>query len=530
MPTDFDPASMRIRSAAPLVLATALSLSLGWGIRGNFGHEFGAMIPGALAALAAVLLSGREDWQARAAFFAFFGAVGWSFGGSMSYMMVIGYTHSGYPDSVLYGYANLFAIGFLWAAMGGAGTALPACLDRERLTGLIGPMLAVFLAWAVQELAVEWWSQVDPAFRHDDPLYWYDTDWLAALVALAVGGVWRLVRRRPDEGASLILHLAIGWWLGFLVLVNVLGWRMTPPRGDNWSGCVGMTLGLWVWLGRRAIRGALLASLIAGFWGGCGFALAQLLKVTGILTGWQTNWHSVLEQSYGFINGLGAAVALLTLAARGPVVTDRTRVRRWTEVVAVAFVLVGITFLNLRKNPADWVKAKAMPELLYGWSPGTWFHLAYLALALAVVGLLIRHQRRPMPLLPASALGQAQWLYLVFLWWMVVGNFERAVVAFAPVRLVTEGVIFLNAVVCTVLVLGCSPTPRPVALLTTNSPPRDRRAIGFGLVGMAVTILGSWALTLAVYGRAPVPHAGKHIRFGPDATAVERPVPGRPHP
>ncbi len=26
--------------------ATALSLSLGWGIRGNFGHEYGAMIPG----------------------------------------------------------------------------------------------------------------------------------------------------------------------------------------------------------------------------------------------------------------------------------------------------------------------------------------------------------------------------------------------------------------------------------------------------------------------------------------------------
>ena len=41
---------------------TALSLSIGWGIRGNFGHEYGAMIPGALAAMAAVLLAGRADW------------------------------------------------------------------------------------------------------------------------------------------------------------------------------------------------------------------------------------------------------------------------------------------------------------------------------------------------------------------------------------------------------------------------------------------------------------------------------------
>ena len=44
---------------------TALALSIGWGIRGNFGHEYGAMIPGALAAMAVVLLSGRSDWLAR---------------------------------------------------------------------------------------------------------------------------------------------------------------------------------------------------------------------------------------------------------------------------------------------------------------------------------------------------------------------------------------------------------------------------------------------------------------------------------
>ena len=64
---------------------TAFSLSIGWGIRGNFGHEYGAMIPGALAAMAAVLLSGREDWYRRIAYFAFFGALGWSFGGSIAW-------------------------------------------------------------------------------------------------------------------------------------------------------------------------------------------------------------------------------------------------------------------------------------------------------------------------------------------------------------------------------------------------------------------------------------------------------------
>ena len=39
---------------------TGLSLSVGWGIRGNFGHEYGAMIAGALA-----------DFEAKAAVAAF---------------------------------------------------------------------------------------------------------------------------------------------------------------------------------------------------------------------------------------------------------------------------------------------------------------------------------------------------------------------------------------------------------------------------------------------------------------------------
>ena len=65
------------------VFLIALSLSIGWGIRGNFGHESGAMIAGVLASVAACLVSGREDWRHRVAFFALFGGLGWGFGGSI---------------------------------------------------------------------------------------------------------------------------------------------------------------------------------------------------------------------------------------------------------------------------------------------------------------------------------------------------------------------------------------------------------------------------------------------------------------
>ena len=107
------------------LLTVALSLSIGWGIRGNYGHETGAMFPGALAAIAACLLSGREDWRRKGVYFGLFGMLGWGLGGSISYMQVIGYTHSGHAPSQWFGFGGLFVIGFLWAALGGAGTAIP---------------------------------------------------------------------------------------------------------------------------------------------------------------------------------------------------------------------------------------------------------------------------------------------------------------------------------------------------------------------------------------------------------------------
>jgi len=290
-----------------LLIAAALALSIGWGIRGNYGHETGAMIPGALAAMAAVILSGRQEWISRIPYFAFFGALGWSFGGSISYMQVIGYTHSGHSLSVLYGFACLYLIGFLWAALGGAGTALPACLSDRELKDFFTVTVTVFAAWIFQDLIVAFFIHTDPAFRQRDPLYWYDTDWLGVTAALVAVLLLALVRRKYDSPTSLVVHMTVGWWIGFLVLVVLFGWRMTPPRGDNWAGCLGMVIASFIFFERKKWRLVTASSIIAGTIGGVGFALADLIKLLGIGTGWETNWHSILEQSYGFINGIASA-------------------------------------------------------------------------------------------------------------------------------------------------------------------------------------------------------------------------------
>ncbi len=508
-------------TATPLYwLVTALSLSIGWGIRGNFGHEAGAMIAGALAGMAVALFSGRDDWHRRVAYFALFGAIGWSFGGSQSYMQVLAYTHSGDSTSVLYGFACLFVIGFLWAAFGGAGTALPACLDRERLTGLFAPMTVVFVAWTVEELWLEPWLR-SRGYR----LNWFDTDWPGALVAIVVALGWSALRRRIEPGTSLILHMAVGWWAGFLVLVVGLGFRMTPPRGDNWSGCLGMFAGLMVYCWRRKLPEVALSSLVTGFLGGIGFAGAVMLKLVEVTSGLDTNWHSLYEQTAGFFNGLALAAAMAILARRTPRASDDPPVRRWTEVYAVAFVLVGITYLNLRKNPGTWIKDNGMARVMYGVRTATWFHLAYAAVAVAVLVPLVRHMRRPVPIVPATWVGKGQLLYVAFLWWMVVGNLDRILPGFVERRLVTEGIIHANACLCTLLVLlGAGARREAVA---TSAVESARRAIGRAVLACGVaTVLAiglDWGVVRAIYGDRFAGHANLHIRFGPRATVKTGP-------
>src|SRR5262249_10421400 len=118
---------------------------------------------------------------------------------------------------------------------------------------------------------------------------------------------------------------------------------------------------------------------------------------------------------------------------------------------------------------------------------------------------------------------RGQWLYLAFLWWMVVGNFERALVGFAAQRLVTEGVIHANAALCTLLILL---VPAPGRRLTDFRPRPSRhslrRVVLVGTAAAALPVLADWGIVRAVYGDRFAGHAGLHVRFGPNATIGTR--------
>ncbi|MBM3813018.1 MAG: hypothetical protein FJW20_15460 [Acidimicrobiia bacterium] len=416
------------------LLLAGLSHSIGWGVRGNWGHEHGAMIPGALSAMAIAARYGRADWQHRIAWFAFFGAMGWSFGGSMSYGLIIGKTKADTAPEIAYGFAMLFVIGFLWGAMGGAGAAMAAVLDSSRLRQFFPPLICVFLAWTIRDLA-----------DYDAP-NWFDTDWAGVTLLLAAVAAYCAWRRRIDDACSLILTMGVGWWAGFLLLTAALGLRMTPPRSDNWAGCIGMTAAMFVWFHRRRLGQINRAALLTALFSGAGFSLGDVWQVLGPRTGIETNWWSLMEQSFGLLAGIGLYLAFRRYLGNCPPLEPETP--HWSHAFSVWFLLVVVTYINISRNVSTaWLKSGALPESWYGLSAGAWFHLGYALLALTVTVLILR----PGALVPENPLGKSQALYIVFLWWILLGDLSRYL-PFPPGRMISEGIFFFNACLCTMLI------------------------------------------------------------------------------
>lgn len=447
-------------NSALVLLLVGLSHSLGWRLRGNWGHEYGAMIPGALSALALCVALPHAWVRQRIAFVGFAGAVGWSFGGSMSYGLLIGKTASSSGAESAYGFAMLGVIGLLWATMGGGAVALALCWPRHRLATFVPPLAWVFLAWLALDLVLRFVPEAAQA-----RLDWSDTDWLGVLVALGAILAYRASLRRQDAATELMLWMALGWWTGVLLLVSALGLHMTPPRGDNWAGCLGMGVAMLAWLHRHGERDALRAAVITGLFGGAGFMAGQAVANMGRAFAPRVEWWGIMEQVFGLVAGIGLALTMRHLVAScgEPREDAAQRVPPWTEGVAVGFLLLGVPWLNISKNPQTiWLRNAVVPERMGPFAIDTWFLIAFVLVAIVVVLAIRDHLRRGLALVPESPLGRAQMLFLGLLWVVVLGNLSRYL-PFPPERLASEGLVHVNACLISALAVLAARDATPPA-------------------------------------------------------------------
>jgi hypothetical protein len=217
------------------VLFVGLAGALGWGVRGSYGHEKGATLPGAMIALSICLLSGRADWQQASVFIAMVTAAGIAFGGCMSYAKVAGYARSVSYVNAAYGLGMLAFIGGLWGGVGGC---------------MLGLVLAGWSPWALLLVAagvaisqqIFYYLLVKVARLRMTPPR--SDDWGRSFGALVLLAAICLVRRE-HAGLVGLTYGFMGWGFGFLVgmFIQLVGIR-TGVR-TNWWRVMEMIIGFF---------------------------------------------------------------------------------------------------------------------------------------------------------------------------------------------------------------------------------------------------------------------------------------------
>ncbi len=126
----------------------AITMLLGWGLRGTIGGgPIGALIPGAMVALALCLLLGRRE---SAGLIVCLGALGIGMGGHVTYGQTIGLSR--FDDTYWWGSLGMATKGAVWGLMGGGILGLAFVRDkftnRQIMFAMIAMVAGCYVGWA----------------------------------------------------------------------------------------------------------------------------------------------------------------------------------------------------------------------------------------------------------------------------------------------------------------------------------------------------------------------------------------------
>jgi hypothetical protein len=424
-------------SATAMCVLCAIAMCYGWGWRGSYGHEAGAMMPGALLGMCICLASGRKDLHRRTPIVALCGAVGWAWGGALTNMEHTAYILSdSFPD-VLYGFACIFLVGMLWSGMGAAVLAMGFTRPRSELSAHCRVLAVNGAVW----LAIYCFFALRPDFRSALNTYgeehFHDSEFFSATVIFIVSGLYWITRPKDRPQAALFVMGAVAWWLGYLVLTKWGGLLLAPPnRSEAWGGFVAVLIVFLVHHYRRRDRAATMMTVVAMITGGIAFDLALLVKHPLSLK-WgpfqnarETGTWIWAEYAFGFFMGLGvafAAVRLLRGGLRSPV-EDEDRVN--SDLFATFVLLVAMSWMNLKGNIAAWnIRYDLFPHWtivgLYAWQ---WFALSGFLITALILYAFTLYRRGTLPCVPNTSFEKAFMLTMVFI---VINQGGRAMHRFA---------------------------------------------------------------------------------------------------
>jgi hypothetical protein len=302
------------------LLLCAAAGGMGWGIRGQYGHETGAMLAGVLVGLVIGLLFCARQSSLFTARTVALTAIGIAFGGSETYGQTVGLTHDaelvGNWAALGWGMLGLAIKGGIW--IGFAGVLMGAALSEKRYRAL---EMVLLFAFVIQLYFLGVWllnEPFDPAGRRLPRIYFSDA--------------WHW---EPDK-ADL------------------------SPRPEVWGGLLLALAGVWLYVAmwkRDALARNL--GLFGALFGGLGFSAGQSVQayhawnVEWFEEGWfarvepYMNWWNTMETLFGAIMGLGLGLGVwLNRRKLPPPSEDEVELAPATELVLLAGHVAALVAWN----------------------------------------------------------------------------------------------------------------------------------------------------------------------------------------
>lgn len=263
--------------------------AMAWGIRGQYGHERGAMIAGVLVGFVATLLYGQRLLSIQSARAVALCVLGISIGGCMTYGQTVGLTQDtplvGNVDAYRWGMLGLAIKGAIWIGFGTAFLGLGLSKVSYRPIEMGWLILAMIVAMQVGVLLINQpyspEEKLLPAVYFSDHWYWEaDVDaprrekWGGLMLALGLLVSYVGITKRDGLAVKLALWGIVGGAVGFPLGQAVQAthawypeWLAEQPtyavtKYFNWwnimettfGATFGAIVGFGVWLHRRGIQ------------------------------------------------------------------------------------------------------------------------------------------------------------------------------------------------------------------------------------------------------------------------------------
>ena len=274
------------------ILFPGIAMLLGWGLRGYIGGgPFGAMIPGAMVALAISILYGFKPGFT--SLVVVFGVVGVGLGGEMTYGQTLGFLRN--TDTVWWGILATTVKGAVWGIGGGAILGLG--LLHHRIPGK-----TIVIAFIIYLIGLTIGFELI-----NDPKLIYFSDPINKL--------------RSESWAGLLF--------GALAMIGYLKWRIEK---EDFKMIIRFTK--WGLIG-----------------GGLGFGLGGLWFVLGAHLGdvMFQSWWKMMEFTFGLLLGMGLGYAAWLSRADIPENNDdvesRAEPKMWKEVAGILLISLAVYLL-----------------------------------------------------------------------------------------------------------------------------------------------------------------------------------------